>query len=163
MGNDNFIDSYSIYSNRFSYMGRPLSRNPDDADVFVVGLPYDLGTSGRAGTRGGPGGIRAASANLRWEEKRWPWDFNVFDRLRVAVFEGAVLNEDFARDVIHRSASRSTDRDIVDSVAIQIAHRQRVAILREQRPLLQALKPHVLCFVRQIENLIGYNRTVEQQ
>ena len=58
--------------------------NPDDADVFVIGLPYDLGTSGRSGTRGGPGGIRSASANLRWEEKRWPWDFNVYDRLRVA-------------------------------------------------------------------------------
>jgi agmatinase len=84
MNGSNFIDSHSIYANRFSYMGRPLSREPDDADVFVVGLPYDLGTSGRSGTRGGPGGIRSASANLRWEEKRWPWDFNVFDRLRVA-------------------------------------------------------------------------------
>ena len=84
MSDKNFIDSFSIYANRFSYMGRPLTREPDDADVFVVGLPYDLGTSGRSGTRGGPGGIRSASANLRWEEKRWPWDFNVFDRLRVA-------------------------------------------------------------------------------
>jgi agmatinase len=84
MGKDSFIDSYSIHANRFSYLGRPLSRDPDDADVFVVGLPYDLGTSGRAGTRDGPGGIRSASANLRWEEKRWPWDFNVFDRIRVA-------------------------------------------------------------------------------
>ncbi len=84
MSDDNFIDSYSIYMNIYSYMGRPLTRNPDDADVFVIGLPYDLGTSGRAGTRGGPLGIRNASANLRWEEKRWPWDFNVFERLRVA-------------------------------------------------------------------------------
>ena len=78
MSDENFIDSFSIYANRFSYMGRPLSRNLDDADVFVVGLPYDLGTSGRAGTRGGPDGIRSASANLRWEEKRWPWDFSAF-------------------------------------------------------------------------------------
>ncbi len=84
MSSDNFIDSFSIYANRFSFMGRPLSRNPDDADVFVVGLPYDLGTSGRAGTRGGPDGIRSASANLRWEEKRWPWDFSLNERIRVA-------------------------------------------------------------------------------
>ena len=84
MNEDNFIDSLSIYANRFSFMGRPLSRNPEAADVFVVGLPYDLGTSGRAGTRGGPDGIRSASANLRWEEKRWPWDFSVFERMRVA-------------------------------------------------------------------------------
>jgi len=52
-------------------MGMPLSRNPDDADVFVLGLPYNLGTSGRAGTRSGPPAIRQISSNLRWEEKRW--------------------------------------------------------------------------------------------
>ena len=84
MSTDKFIDSYSIYANRFSYMGRPLSRNPDDADVFVIGLPYDLGTSGRSGTRSGPGGIRNASANLRWEKKRWPWNFNLFEKIRLA-------------------------------------------------------------------------------
>jgi len=84
MSSEDFTNSHSIFANIYSYMGRPLTRNPDDADVFVIGLPYDLGTSGRSGTRGGPGGIRSASANLRWEEKRWPWDFNVFDRLRVA-------------------------------------------------------------------------------
>ena len=84
MSHSSFINSHTINSNVFSYLGRPLTRDPDAADLFVVGLPYDLGTSGRSGTRGGPAGIRAASANLRWEEKRWPWDFNAFDRIRVA-------------------------------------------------------------------------------
>ena len=79
-----FTNSHSIFANIYSYMGRPLTRDPDEADVFVIGLPYDLGTSGRSGTRSGPRGIRAASSNLRWEEKRWPWDFNVFERLRIA-------------------------------------------------------------------------------
>jgi agmatinase len=27
--------------------------------------------------------VRRASANLRWEEKRWPWTFNAFDKLNV--------------------------------------------------------------------------------
>ena len=31
-----------------------------------------------------PGAIRRISSNLRWEDRRWPWDFNVFDRLRIA-------------------------------------------------------------------------------
>ena len=84
MSSEDITNSHSIFANIYSYMGRPLTRNPDDADVFVIGLPYDLGTSGRSGTRGGPGGIRNASANLRWEEKRWPWNFDVFERLRVA-------------------------------------------------------------------------------
>ncbi len=84
MSDNPFTNSFSMHANIFSYMGLPLSRDIDDADVFVIGLPYDLATTGRAGTRSGPAGIRQASANLRWEEKRWPWDFCAFDRLRVA-------------------------------------------------------------------------------
>ncbi|MCH7882190.1 MAG: agmatinase [Proteobacteria bacterium] len=84
MNHDDFPNSFSMHANLFGYMGTPLSRNPDAADVFVVGLPYDLATTGRAGTRSGPTAIRQASGNLRWEEKRWPWDFCVFDRIRVA-------------------------------------------------------------------------------
>lgn len=77
------IDDYSFYANVFSFMGLPLSRDLDDdaIDAVVMGVPYDLGTSGRPGARGGPGAIRQASANLRWEEQRWPWDFALKDRL----------------------------------------------------------------------------------
>ena len=78
------VRSDAMFANVYSYLGVPFSRNPDDADVFVIGLPYDLATSGRAGTRSGPGAIRRASSNLRWEEKRWPWGFDVFDKIRVA-------------------------------------------------------------------------------
>ena len=84
MSNDSFPQSYSMNANVFTYMGMKLSRNPDDADVFVIGLPYDLGTTGRAGTRNGPSAIRQISSFLRWEDKRWPWDFCVFDHLRLA-------------------------------------------------------------------------------
>ena len=79
-----FSNSFSMHSNTFGYMGAPLSRNLDDADVFVVGLPYDLATTGRSGTRSGPAAIRQASANLRWEEKRFPWNFSITDKIRVA-------------------------------------------------------------------------------
>ena len=74
----------SFYANVFSYMGLPLSRDlaDDTVDAVVMGVPYDLATSGRAGTRNGPQAIRQASANLRWEEKRWPWEFSLAERLR---------------------------------------------------------------------------------
>tara|TARA_E500000331_G_scaffold334693_1_gene360121 strand:- start:929 stop:1792 length:864 start_codon:yes stop_codon:yes gene_type:complete len=67
-------------------MGVPFSRNflSDKFDAFVMGIPYDLATSGRAGTRSGPTDIRQASANLRWEENRWPWEFPLQDRVSVA-------------------------------------------------------------------------------
>lgn len=53
--------------NVFSYMGAPLSRNPDDADVFIAGLHYDLALTGCSGTRSSPAAIRQISRNLRWE------------------------------------------------------------------------------------------------
>ncbi len=81
---DDFSNSFSMYSNIFGYIGAPLSRNPGDADVFIIGLPYDLATTGRSGTRSGPAAIRHASANLRWEEKRFPWHFALFDKIRLA-------------------------------------------------------------------------------
>lgn len=81
--NHETINSYSMFANVHSYMGVPLSRKLDNADVAVLGVPYDLGTTGRAGTRHGPLGVRNASAYLRWEEKRWPWSFNAFERLNV--------------------------------------------------------------------------------
>ncbi|MCB1702729.1 MAG: agmatinase [Pseudomonadales bacterium] len=74
----------SIYIDVFSYLGLPLSREfgGDDVDAVVMGIPYDLGTSGRPGARGGPNAVRQASANLRWEEQRWPWTFNLAERLK---------------------------------------------------------------------------------
>lgn len=72
------------YANVFSFVGLPLSRDLELAglDAVVMGIPYDLGTSGRAGARSGPSGIRQASANLRWEGQRWPWAFRLDDRLQ---------------------------------------------------------------------------------
>ena len=48
-----------------------------------MGIPTDVAATARSGTRVGPSGLRDASSDLGWEDKRWPWDFNVFDRLKV--------------------------------------------------------------------------------
>ncbi len=80
------IDDTSMFSNVFSFLGLPFSRDlsDDSIDAVVMGVPYDLGTSGRAGARSGPNAIRQASANLRWEEQRWPWTFSLGARLKAA-------------------------------------------------------------------------------
>ena len=83
MANKEIFDSFSMFANTFSYMGVPISRDIEAADLVVMGIPYDLATTGRAGTRHGPQAVRRASGNLRWEEKRWPWTFNAFDKLNV--------------------------------------------------------------------------------
>ena len=59
----------------------PTAAKP--ADVVVQGIPYDLGTTMRPGTRFGPDAIRIASKILQWEPHRWPWDFALADRLSV--------------------------------------------------------------------------------
>lgn len=54
-----------------------------DAEVMVTGVPFDMATSGRSGSRFGPQGVRQASANLIWEGARWPWTFALDDHLNV--------------------------------------------------------------------------------
>lgn len=53
------------------------------AQALILGAPFDLATTGRAGARSGPAAIRRASANLAWEERRWPWQFDLAAELQV--------------------------------------------------------------------------------
>ena len=75
-----------ITANSFSGMPSFFRRHTGTdfslADVVVYGLPFDLGTSNRPGSRFGPRAIREASLQLAWGEV-WPWGFDPFDRLSV--------------------------------------------------------------------------------
>lgn len=84
MSDNALFESFSMFANTYSYLGLPLTRDLTSVDLAIIGIPYDLATTGRAGTRHGPQAVRSASANLRWEEKRWPWTFNAMESLRVA-------------------------------------------------------------------------------
>jgi agmatinase len=70
------------YSGALSFLRRSYSKNLDGVDVAVVGVPYDLATTNRPGTRLGPRAIRAASASLAWC-RPYAWDFDIFERLNV--------------------------------------------------------------------------------
>ncbi|WP_133406669.1 agmatinase [Parashewanella tropica] len=76
---------YSLYSNAFGYLRQPLNFKPieSDADLVVLGLPFDMAVTGRSGGRMGPGAIRSASTNLAWEAKRWPWNFNLSKHISI--------------------------------------------------------------------------------
>jgi len=95
MSDTNVLSQESnTYANIFTFMGFPLGRNLDEnIDAVVMGVPYDLATTGRAGTRYGPSGIRQASSILRWESKRWPWEFHLLERLKVMDY-GDIVFED---------------------------------------------------------------------
>ncbi len=103
--NDLFTKTdYSLYSNSMSFMRRPYLRNPleSDADLVVLGVPLDMATSGRSGARMGPDAIRRASVNLAWEGNKFPWDFNVFDRVNVIDSGDLVFDSGDAEDMTQR-------------------------------------------------------------
>ncbi|MDR8524140.1 agmatinase [Shewanella fidelis] len=104
---------YSLYSNAFGYLRQPLDFKPleGDADVVVLGLPFDMATTGRSGGRMGPGAIRNASVNLAWEETRWPYQFKLSEHIKVVDAGDLVYNcgdsadftqrvEDFATKIL---------------------------------------------------------------
>lgn len=75
----------SLVSNLFGFLRLPLNFDPytSDADWVITGIPFDMATSGRSGSRFGAAAIRHASVNLAWEGKRWPWSFDVRQRLKI--------------------------------------------------------------------------------
>ncbi len=75
----------SLYSNAITFLRQPYTNNPlaSEADIVVLGLPFDMATSGRSGARMGPAAIRHASVNLAWEGKRFPWHFNLAQHTKI--------------------------------------------------------------------------------
>lgn len=70
------------YSGITSFLRRRYSKDLDGVDVAVVGVPFDVATTGRPGTRFGPRAIRAASSMLAWCQP-YAWGFDPLDTLHV--------------------------------------------------------------------------------
>lgn len=100
---DNQFDN-SLVSNAFGFLRLPLNFQPysSDADWVITGVPFDMATSGRAGSRHGPAAIRQVSTNLAWEGKRWPWDFDMRDHLNVADCGDVVFDFGDAQDMCNK-------------------------------------------------------------
>lgn len=102
---------YSLYSNSMSFVRRPMVQNPveAEADVVVLGVPFDMATSGRSGARMGPDAIRRASVNLAWESKKFPWDFNLFKYTNVVDAGDLVFDCGDAEDLTQRLEAAATE------------------------------------------------------
>jgi len=66
-----------------SFMRRPYRKDLGEADVAVVGVPFDTATTNRPGTRFGPRGIRAASVDLAFERHAYGWGFHPVEELKI--------------------------------------------------------------------------------
>ena len=70
------------YSGVLSFLRRRYTKDLTGVDVAVIGVPFDLATTHRPGTRLGPRAIRAASASLAWCAP-YAWDFDPCERMHV--------------------------------------------------------------------------------
>ena len=72
------------YSGEMSFLRAGFAKTAEGLDIAVMGIPYDLGTTGRPGSRFGPRGLREQS--LAVGEFEWgvhPWDYNVRERCKI--------------------------------------------------------------------------------
>jgi agmatinase len=76
------IQAEPTYSGALSFLRRKYTKDLGEADVAVIGVPFDLATTNRPGTRLGPRAVRAASASLAWCAP-YAWGFDPCARLRV--------------------------------------------------------------------------------
>jgi agmatinase len=76
------------------FLELPVTRDLSEGrvDVAILGVPYDLSTTGRSGTREGPLGVRRASWHMSWEPRRWPWRFALGDRLGVIDYGDVIFD-----------------------------------------------------------------------
>jgi agmatinase len=70
------------YAGALSFMRRRYTSDLTGVDVAVMGIPFDLATSGRSGARGGPRAVRAGSSHIAWS-RPWPWETDPFELLSV--------------------------------------------------------------------------------
>lgn len=82
------------YAGALSFLRRRYTKDLTGVDVAIAGVPYDLATTNRPGTRFGPAGLRAASAHLA-NLTPWPWGFD--PTMRLAIVDYGDFRFDFGR------------------------------------------------------------------
>ena len=101
------------YAGVTSFMRRKLTKDVDDADVVVWGVPVDITVSNRPGARFGPQAIRRASAIFD-NDPQYPFSIDLFEEMAVVDYGDCAL--DLGRpweisDRIEREAARLIEND----------------------------------------------------
>jgi len=72
------------YGGILSFLRFPYSRDFEKADIAVIGVPYDLGTTNRPGARFGPRALREQSSLVgEYEWGVWPWKYHLSSKNNV--------------------------------------------------------------------------------
>jgi agmatinase len=106
------------YSGALSFLRRKYTKDLTGVDVAVVGVPFDLATTNRPGTRLGPRAIRTMSASLAWCAP-YAWGFDPCERL--SVIDWGDVHFDHGRPERVPAALRDTFRAFADAGVIALA------------------------------------------
>ena len=105
------------YLGTISFMRCEMAETAEGADIAVMGIPYDMGTTGRPGARFGPRSVREQSLAVgEFEWGVYPWDYEVRDKHKVVDIGDAQgftaypdrlcpIVEDIAANVLSHGAS----------------------------------------------------------
>ncbi len=72
----------SLISNLFGFMRFPIiiKNKYSIKDIFntiIIGIPCEISSTGKPGSKLAPNDIRKESIHLCWEKKKWPWKFKL--------------------------------------------------------------------------------------
>jgi len=106
------------YGGAVSFLRRNYTRDLDEADIVVSGIPFDMATSNRPGARLGPRAIRAASVGLA-ELDAYPWGFDPFETLRVADYGDCFIDYGYPAEAVARIEAHADE--ILDSDTLMVS------------------------------------------
>lgn len=81
------------FSGVTSFMRRKYTKEIDDADIVVWGIPLDTSVTNRPGARFGPAAIRSASCIMD-NDPIYPFNVDFFERVAVADYGDCVISSD---------------------------------------------------------------------
>lgn len=96
------------YGGALSFMRRRYTKDLSDADVAIMGVPFDLAVTGRSGTRLGPRAVRTASAHIAWMPP-WPWTENPYETLEIVDYGDCIFDPGYPQHVPEEIAQAARD------------------------------------------------------
>jgi agmatinase len=92
-----------------TFMRRPYSRELQNADIAILGVPFDLAVCNRPGTRFGPRAIRQASRDISSWKNQYPWGFNPFEHVKVFDYGDVIYRYGNAAEMVEQTQASVTD------------------------------------------------------